>query len=67
MRIRGTNRPACNLCVYAVSKDGKINCSKSGERKKPKDSCPGFKYDIFKYKPTVQNDFGKFSIEDFEI
>ena len=67
MRIRGTTRPQCSLCALCTEKDKKLNCTLTGDVKTPKDSCPKFKYDIFKYKPADKNDFGKFSKEDFEI
>lgn len=69
MRIKGTSKPMCALCRFAVRDDAdkKLICQQTKEEVSQKNSCPKFEYDIFKYTPTVKADFGKFSKEDFEI
>ena len=69
MRIRGCSRPECRLCAFCNidTKEDKLFCTKKNAETQNKDICDDFKYDIFKYTPSVKADLGKFSKEDFEI
>ena len=66
MRIRGTLKGQCKLCRFYVSDKNSL-CGLTQNETTPKDSCPKFKYDIFKYTPSDKNNMSKFSKEDFEI
>ncbi len=69
MRIRGCKAPKCSLCVYCEKPNlsEKLFCKENQKDTQKDFSCSKFKYDIFKYIPSIKNDFKKFSKEDFEI
>ena len=69
MRIRGCSKPSCEMCIHSQKNEQTemLFCNELKKDTEKKYSCSKFRYDIFKYKPSVKNDFGKFSKEDFEI
>lgn len=67
MHIRGADKARCEICVHMKkSADGeKLICNLTQSEASAENSCPKFKYDIFKYKGADKAKIGKFKKEDF--
>ncbi len=69
MNIRGTSKRVCRLCAFCQNgkNPNEYLCTLTKNKTSADGSCSDFKYDIFKYSPSVKNNINRFSKKDFEI